>query len=66
MSAGVIPLGAPPVSESWLTKDQLAERLKVSTRWIDYRRAEGLPCEKWGGVVRFRLSEVESWLKEAA
>lgn len=66
MNASVIPLGARPVSEPWLTKDHLAERLNVSTRWIDYRRAEGMPYEKWGGVVRFRLSEVESWLRESA
>jgi hypothetical protein len=63
MSAGVIPLGAPPVSEPWLTKDQLAARLQVSTRWIDYRRCEGMPSHKWGGHVRFRMPEVEAWLE---
>jgi hypothetical protein len=52
------------VTERWLTKEQLAKRLDVSVRWIDYRRVEGLPCHKWGGVVRFRLSEVEAWLSE--
>jgi hypothetical protein len=62
----VVPLNAPSASEPWLTKTQLAERLQVSPRWIDYRRAEGMPCEKWAGIVRFRLSEVESWLREAA
>jgi hypothetical protein len=62
----VVPLTAPAVSEPWLTKEQLAERLNVSPRWIDYRRCEGMPCEKWGGIVRFRLSDVERWLKESA
>lgn len=60
----VVPLKAPPVQEPWLTKQQLAERLHVSVRWIDLRRTEGLPCSKWAGVVRFRLSEVERWLEE--
>jgi excisionase family DNA binding protein len=59
----VVPLNAPPVAESWLTKPQLAERLNVSVRWIDKQRTEGMPCHKWGGVVRFRLSEVERWLE---
>jgi predicted DNA-binding transcriptional regulator AlpA len=61
-AASVIPFAAPRASEMWLTKPQLAERLLVSQRWIDYRRREGMPSHKWGGIVRFRLSEVESWL----
>ena len=60
--ATLVPLAAPSTSEMWLTKPQLAERLSVSQRWIDYRRAEGMPSHKWGGIVRFRLSEVETWL----
>ncbi len=60
----VAPLAATSISEPWLTKEQLADRLAVSRRWIDYRRTEGMPCHKWGGVVRFRLSEVEVWLNE--
>lgn len=61
-AASVVPVTAPSTSEMWLTKPQLAERLLVSQRWIDYRRREGMPSHKWGGIVRFRLSEVESWL----
>jgi|tagenome__1003787_1003787.scaffolds.fasta_scaffold20985752_2 hypothetical protein len=60
----VAPLAAPSLSEPWLTKTQLAHRLAVSRRWIDYRRTEGMPCHKWGGIVRFRVSEVEAWLSE--
>jgi phage terminase Nu1 subunit (DNA packaging protein) len=60
----VLPLAARSTTEPWLTKAQLADRLQVSTRWIDLRRAEGMPCEKWAGVVRFRLSAVETWLAE--
>ncbi len=61
-AASVVPPAAPSTSETWLTKPQLAERLSVSERWIDYRRCEGMPSHKWGGIVRFRLSEVERWL----
>jgi predicted DNA-binding transcriptional regulator AlpA len=57
-------LHSPTASEPWLTKEQLAHRLAVSRRWIDYRRAEGMPCHKWGGIVRFRVTEVEAWLNE--
>jgi excisionase family DNA binding protein len=60
----VVPLNAPQTQESWLTKLQLAKRLNVSVRWIDLQRNEGMPCHKWGGIVRFRLSEVERWLEE--
>jgi predicted DNA-binding transcriptional regulator AlpA len=61
----VVPLGAPPVSESWLSKAQLAHRLGYSARWVNLRMAEGMPHHKWtGGHVRFRASEVEAWLAE--
>lgn len=53
-----------PGAEPWLTTAQLADRLQVSARWIAYKRKEGMPFHKWGGVVRFRLSEVEGWLSE--
>lgn len=62
--SNVVAIGAPVAAEPWLTKAQLADRLDVSPRWIDYRRSEGLPAHKWGGIVRFRVSEVEAWLSE--
>jgi hypothetical protein len=65
-AATVVPLRAPSASEPWLTKNQLATRLHVSPRWIDYRRCEGMPCRKWAGIVRFRISEVEAWLERRA
>jgi predicted DNA-binding transcriptional regulator AlpA len=59
----VVSIGAPVTTEPWLTKAQLADRLDVSPRWIDYRRDEGLPSHRWGGIVRFKVSEVEAWLE---
>lgn len=64
--AAVVPLTARSTTEPWLTKAQLADRLQVSTRWIDYQRSAGMPSAKWAGVVRFRLSEVEAWLERSA
>ena len=61
---GVTLLASVSAAEPWLTKTQLAHRLAVSRRWIDYRRTEGMPCHKWGGIVRFRVTEVEAWLNE--
>lgn len=58
----VTPLASRTSTEPWLTKPQLAERLQVSERWLDYQRAEGLPCIKVGGVVRFKESAVVEWL----
>ena len=34
-----------------------------SERWWRYRLAEGLPSHRWGGRLRFDLSEVRSWLE---
>lgn len=50
--------------EPWLTKRQLAEYLAVSPRWIDDRRAEGMPCRPLAGANKFRISEVEPWLRK--
>ncbi len=48
-----------------LTKKEIAAYLKVSTRQIDIlREKHGLPCVKFAGTVRFRLSDVEAWLNK--
>jgi excisionase family DNA binding protein len=65
-AVSVTPIAARSKAEPWLTKAQLADRLNVSVRWIDYQRSKGMPSSKWGGVVRFRLSEVEGWLERSA
>jgi hypothetical protein len=53
-----------PGVEPWLSKKQLAGHLGYSTRWVELRVNEGMPCERWGGRLRFHVSEVEPWLKE--
>jgi hypothetical protein len=55
--------GNGDAAELWLPKRELARRLGVSVRWIDYRLAEGLPHREIAGRVVFRLSTVEGWLR---
>lgn len=53
-------------TEPWLSKGNLARALGFSTRWVEYRVAEGMPCARMGGRLRFRRSQVEEWLAERA
>jgi hypothetical protein len=64
MTARVIRMPLRPGVEPWLSKRQLAAHLNYSTRWVELRVKEGMPHERWGGHLRFRVSEVEPWLKE--
>ena len=50
-------------NERWITKQQLAEHLLVTPRWIELQQHVGLPCLRMGGLVRYRISEVEAWLR---
>lgn len=56
------PPGAAPGEEQWVTKRQLADHLQVTPRWIELQHPHGLPHLRRGGIVRYRISEVESWL----
>ncbi len=56
------PPGAAPGMEPWVTKRQLADHLQVTPRWIELQHPYGLPHLRRGGIVRYRISEVESWL----
>ena len=47
-----------------LTKEELAEMLKIGVRTVDRLRREGLPSFKVGNQVRFDRDEVLKWLKE--
>lgn len=47
------------MSEPWLTKRELAARLRVSPRTIERLRP---PAMRVGGQNRYRLSEVELFL----
>lgn len=49
--------------EPWLTKREIAEHLSVSVRTFE-RKTHGLEPMEIFGMPRYRLSEVESWLKE--
>lgn len=50
--------------EPWVTKRRLAKHLEVTTRWIEMQQRLGLPHLHMGGMNRYRISEVEAWLRE--
>jgi hypothetical protein len=50
---------APAAAEPWLTKSELARKLRVSTRTIERLR---LPCIRVGGQNRYVMSQVETAL----
>lgn len=56
------PEHRPP--EPWVTKRQLADHLSVTPRWIELQQPLGLPRISTGGMSRYRISEVEAWLRE--
>ncbi len=64
MTGRVIRMALRPGDEPWLSKKQLAAHVGFTTRWVELRVAEGMPCQRWGNRLRFRVSEVEPWLKE--
>jgi excisionase family DNA binding protein len=51
-------------TEPWLTKQQIAEHVGFSVRWVELRVAEGMPCRRMGGRLRFQRSSVETWLEQ--
>jgi hypothetical protein len=50
--------------ERWVTKQQLADHLQVTSRWIESQQPLGLPFLRMGGMNRYIVSEVEAWLRE--
>ena len=52
--------GSQYAREPWLTKGELARALRCSTRTIERLR---LPALRVGGQNRYRLSEVEGYLR---
>ena len=51
--------------ESLVDKEKLAGKLDLSVSYINkMMRVEGLPYLKLGKSVRFRVSEILSWLQE--
>jgi excisionase family DNA binding protein len=49
--------------EDVMTKEQLAEYLKISVKTVDRLRKEGMPSFKVLNMVRFSASDVLEWLK---
>lgn len=53
-----------PEPEPWLRKAGIAKHLGFSTRWVEMRLRDGMPSELWGGERRFRVTDVEAWLRD--
>lgn len=53
-----------PASEPWVSVDEVAVHLGVAKdsvyRWIE---AKGLPANRIGKLWKFKLSEVDSWVR---
>lgn len=51
--------------ERWLTQQQAAAVLNTSitTLWRMRRSADGLPYYRLGGQIRYKLSEVEEYIR---
>ena len=51
--------------EGWVGIAEVAAHLQVTKdsiyRWVD---AKGLPAHRVGRLLRFRLSEVDEWVKD--
>jgi hypothetical protein len=52
----------PP--EHWVTKREPADHLSVTRRWIELQQPRGLPYLHMGSMNRYRISEVEVWLRQ--
>jgi hypothetical protein len=61
---GAHPPATASFGEQWLTKRELAGHLRVTPRWIELQQHLGLPVLRLGTVNRYRISEVEAWLRE--
>lgn len=50
--------------EPWGTKQQLADHLSVTRGWIELQQPLGLAHLRTGDMNRYRISEVETWLRK--
>jgi hypothetical protein len=50
--------------EPWCTKQELADHLGFSVRWVELRVREGMPARRMGQRLRFQISAVEAWLAD--
>ena len=51
------------IFENFITKNELAFRMKFSISYIEKLMAKGIPFYKEGRMVRFRYSEVVAWFE---
>jgi hypothetical protein len=58
------PEELPVAHEQWVTKQQLADHLLVTRRWIESQQPLGLPYLRLGRINRYSITEVEAWLRE--
>lgn len=57
----------PATADEWMTVDELSAWLKLSREWVyDNVQANRIPYHRLGRQLRFRLTEVEKWLDDAA
>jgi excisionase family DNA binding protein len=53
------------VTDGLVTREELAEILRVSVPTVDRMRRAGMPCHRWGRrLVRFRVRECMAWAEE--
>jgi excisionase family DNA binding protein len=61
---GASPTGEIAMTEPWASVDDVAKHLGVVKdsiyRWIEHR---GLPAHKIGRLWKFKLSEVDAWVR---
>lgn len=57
-----------PRNETYLTVEEVAIRLGLRVAALDKRRQRGQapPFVKFGKTVKYRLSDIEAWEREAA
>lgn len=57
----------PDSPEPWVTSEEICTYLRISpntlTRWISIR---GMPAHRVGRSLRFRVSEVDEWMREGS
>jgi excisionase family DNA binding protein len=63
-SSGKMPPGRALMTEPWVSVDDVAKHLGVAKdsiyRWIE---GKGLPAHKIGRLWKFKLSEVDEWVR---
>ena len=59
-----VGFAGPSLIENFIAKDRLSELLGISISHINKLMTDGLPCLKIGRAVRYRVSDVVTWLQK--